>query len=309
MKKILTTTSSFGKFDRTPIDMLESKGYEVIVNPHGRKLKKEEILELYPDIDGLIAGTEMIDEDAIACASKLKVISRCGSGVDSVDLNAVKKAGILFDYTPYGPTRAVAEMALALMLDLLRKVSLQDRALRDGTWKKHTGNLLYKKSIGIIGLGRIGKLLIELTKPFDLKYICYDKDPDEAFCEQHNVKISDLNNLLETSDIITLHVPYHKELENLIDQSAFEKMKSSAILVNLSRGKIVNEKDLFEALSHNRIKGAAMDVFEEEPYRGQLTTLENIIVTPHIGSAAVEGRIAMEIMAVENLIACFDKLD
>jgi len=307
MKKILTTTSSFGKFDRAPIDMLEEKGYEVIVNPHGRKLKKEEILELYPGIEGLIAGTEVIDQEALDCATSLKAISRCGAGVDSVDVDAVKLAGIKFDYTPYGPTRAVAEIALGLILDLLRKVSLQDRNLRNGTWKKITGNLLYGKKLGIIGLGRIGKLLVELTKPFELDYICYDKYPDKEFCKANNIRIADLDGLLEEADIVTLHVPFHNDLENLLSADAFKLMKKEAILVNLSRGKIVNENDLYSALLNDEIAGAAMDVFENEPYSGELITLDNIIVTPHIGSAAIEGRIAMEIMATENLIAMLEK--
>jgi len=180
--KILVSTSSFGKFDKGPIELLESHGIEVILNPYKRQLKKEESLELYKDIDGVIAGTEKIDSEVVMLAEKLKVVSRLGAGIDNVDQKALESRDIPMYYTPYGPTQAVAEFALGMILSALRTIPQHDAKMKKGTWEKKMGNLLQSKTVGIIGLGRIGKKLVEFLKPFGVEILAYDKFLIKILC-------------------------------------------------------------------------------------------------------------------------------
>lgn len=304
--KIFISTSSFGKLNQEPLKLLEKNNIQYIINPYGRTLKKEECLELYQDIDGLIAGTEILDEEVLTNAKKLKVISRVGVGMDNVDIDSAKKHDIKVFNTPDGPTRPVAEMTLGLMLDLLREISFQDIDMKNGTWNKRTGNLLYGKTLGILGLGRIGKMVVELTKPFGLKYLCWDKSIDTEFINKHSIEQKSLDELLKNSDIVTMHLPYDSSMKYLINENELNIMKTSAILINIARGGLVNEDALYNALKNKKIAAAAVDVFEQEPYDGKLKTLDNIILTPHVGSAAEEARINMEIQSVENMLKGFN---
>jgi len=250
----------------------------------------------------MIAGTEKLDRDVLLKAGSLKVISRCGAGMDNVDREAAKKLGIKVYNTPDAPTQAVAELTLGLILGLLRNISKNDREIRKGIWNKEMGNLLSGKTIGIVGLGRIGRKLIELMEPFKLKVIACEPFPEDKFVKQNNIRLMPLEELLHEADIVSLHVPYNNETKNLIDRGKLSLMKKSAILINASRGGIIVEPDLEKALLDGVIKGAALDVFEKEPYNGPLKNMENVILTSHIGSYARESRIKMEMEAVDNLI-------
>ena len=301
-KSIFISTSSFGKFDRKPLDLLEEKGVEYCLNSFGRKLSKSESMEKYKDIDGLIAGTEALDCEVLKIAKDLKVISRVGVGMDNVDIGAADNLGIKVYNTPDGPTRPVAELTLGLILDCLRKISEHDRLMRQGIWKKTTGNLLYGKTLGILGLGRIGKMVVELTKPFGLNYIAWDEASDYEFAKENNVEYMSLEEVLSNSDIVTMHLPYKDSLKNFIGDRELHMMKKNSILINIARGGLVDEKALYNALKSNTIEFAAIDVFGKEPYEGMLRQLDNVILTPHIGSAAKEARVMMEMQAVENLL-------
>ena len=166
MKKIIITTTSFGEYDREPIDILEKAGFEILLNPCGRKLKKDEVIDLCKDATGIIAGTETLDAYVIEKLTNLKVVSRCGSGLVNVDLDTTRRLGIRVYNTPDAPILAVAELTVGLILTLLRKVCWMDRNLRIGQWQKMMGNLLHKKKVGIKGFGRIGKKVAELLRPF-----------------------------------------------------------------------------------------------------------------------------------------------
>lgn len=299
MKKITITTSSFGKIDRTPIEMLTKCGLEIILNPYGRKIVKEEIFELCCDSIGVIAGTEMIDEDVIAHLPRLEVISRCGVATENVDQKALEKNSILLYSTPYAPVPAVAELTVGLILNVLRHVNLMDRELRQGVWKKRMGVLLEGKKIGIIGLGRIGQRVAELLSCFHAEIAFFD------VCEITNDKPylkMNFNDLLSWSDIVTLHCPQPSDGKPLLGKNELLKMKKGSYLINASRGELVDESVLYQLLSTSHLSGAAVDVFNKEPYTGKLTQLENIILTPHIGSYASEARVNMETTAVENML-------
>jgi D-3-phosphoglycerate dehydrogenase len=300
--KILISTSSFGKFGKAPLNMLGEKGYEAILNPYGRKLNTEELIDLASDCEAVIAGTETYSEEVFEKLSKLRFISRCGAGLDSIDMEAAKKHNVLIKNTPNAPSEAVAELTVGLILSSLRKISLMDRNIRGGTWKKEMGNLLSGKTVGIIGLGRIGRRVVELLTPFNVKFIASEPNPDMEWVEKNNIRILSLEELLRESDIVTLHIPYSSENRHLINSKYINLMKENSILVNTSRGGLVDEDALYSALKEGKIKGVALDVMEKEPYTGKLIELNNVVLTSHIGSYAVEGRINMEIEAVKNLL-------
>ena len=300
--KIFISTTSFAEYDASPLKLLRDAGMEVEVNLFRRKLTPEECLRLYKDIDGLIAGTEALTAEILRSARNLKVISRCGAGADNIDMEVAEELGIKVLTTPDVPTQAVAELTIGLVLDLMRGISVENRLVRAGVWQKHMGSLLSEKTLGIMGLGRIGKRVVELTQPFNLKYIAWDISPDRQFADRYNVEFTGLDELLSKADIVTVHLPYASELEGIIGERELSLMKREAFLVNTARGGLVDEAALGKALKEKGIAGAALDVFEQEPYAGRLKELDNVILTPHIGSYAKEARVEMEAQAVKNLI-------
>jgi len=307
MEKIAITTTTFGKYDERPLKLLEEYGLEVVLNPYGRTLKKDEVIEFCKGAIGVIAGTEILDIDTLECLTKtysqssglrpqsLKVISRCGSGLANVDLDTAKRLGIKVFNTPDAPIVAVAELTVGLILNLLRKVCWMDRNLRNEQWEKMMGNLLNKKKVGIKGLGRIGKKVAELLRPFGCEIAYADPYVSDGLLGMKRLSFDDL---LGWADIITIHVSVK---DRLVGEKEFQLMKKGAWLVNTSRGGVVDEKVLYEHLKNGYLAGAALDVFEEEPYAGPIKELDNVIVTPHIGSYAKEARVEMEMQTVENL--------
>ncbi len=309
-RKVFISTTTYGKYDITPIKVLKDRGFEVEINPHGRKLTRNELLELAKDAVGIIAGTETLDAETLEKLPDLKVISRCGTGLENVDLNAANRLGIKVFNTPDAPTLAVAELTVGLILNLLRKVNRMDLAIRNGKWEKLMGNLLSGKIVGIIGFGRIGRKVAELLKSFGCEIKYYDirtedkglrTESKEKRTEDIGVRTEylDVNELLKSSDIVTIHV---SSREQIIGEKEIMLMKKGAWLVNVSRGGVVDEDALYKALKESHLSGAALDVFEQEPYTGPLRELDNVILTPHIGSYAKEVRVKMEMQAVENLI-------
>ncbi len=300
--KVLTSPSSIGQISSQPFDILQQNGYNVINNPYGRKLTENEVIELAKDCVGIVAGVEPLTKRVMDALPNLKCISRVGVGMDSVDLEYAKKKGIIVVNTPNGPTRSVAEFTIALALALLRKIPQADANLKNGIWKKETGNLLFGKTIGIIGLGRIGKVVAKLFAGLGNKIIGYDLFPDKNWAAQNNVELVSFEKLLEESDIITLHLPPTKDGVPIIGIKQLLRMKKNTFLINAARGGVVDEEALFSVLKENIIAGAAVDVFSEEPYNGPFITLDNVVLTPHLGSYAAEGKLQMEIDAVNNLI-------
>lgn len=293
MSKILITTSSFNT-DIDDIAMLSDLGYEVVLNPYKRRLSEEEIAALMSEeITGIIAGVEPLTKNVINKAPNLKVISRCGIGMDSVDITAAQENGITVLNTPDAPTKAVAELTIGLMLDTLRKISHQDRTIRNGQWSRPMGSLLGEKTVGLIGYGRIGKKVAEYAKIFGAKIIAHDPQAN-----QH----ATIDEILSNANIVSLHIPYTRENHHIINDNALSKMKEGAILINASRGGLVDEIALYDALKSGALGAAALDVYEHEPYEGNLKELENITLTAHVGSYAKEARAEQERLAAENLL-------
>lgn len=297
--KVVINTSTFGTIDRKPLDLLEKEKINYSLNPFKRQLTAEEVVEICKDSVGIIAGTEPLTKDVLSKLNKLKVISRCGAGMDNVDLFYAKEKGIKVGFTPFGPTVAVAELTIGLILTLLRQKYLMNEQLKSGQWNKVMGNLLYGKNVGIIGFGRIGRKVSELLSVFGVRIAYNDLQKNEGF---EDICYKDLDDLLGWSDIVCVHVSKSNETRYILDEKEFSLMKKGSWLVNCSRGGVVNEQSLYESLVSGRLSGAAIDVFEKEPYCGPLINLKNVVLTPHIGSYAKEARVEMEIEAVNNLI-------
>lgn len=302
MNKIFISTTSFAKYDKGPIRILEKKGLDVALNPHGRKLKSEEVAHFLCNVIGLIAGTEILNRDVLSSSRSLKVISRCGVGMDNVDLKAAEESGIKVFNTPDAPTLAVAELTIGLIFTLLRRIVEADHSIREGKWQKYMGGLLCDKKVGIIGLGRIGKKVAELLIPFGVEILSCEPNPDKDFMNMHGIKNMPLKDVLLNADIISLHLSHGTKKGYLIGKQEFDLMKRSSFLVNTARGNLIDEQALIESLKDNNIHGAAIDVYEKEPYSGPLKELKNVVLTSHMGSYAKEARIRMETEAVENLI-------
>ena len=300
--KILASPSSIGQIASTPFDLLEKHGYEVVKNPYGRKLTEEETIELAKDCVGIIAGVENLNAKVIDALPNLKCISRVGVGMDSVDIPHAESKGIKILNTPNGPTRAVAELTLGLTMSLLRKIPNAHYDLRNKVWKKQTGNLLFEKKVGILGLGRIGRMTAEMFRALGNPVAGYDLYPNKDWAEKNNVEILNLKQLLNQCDIITIHVPGNMDGSAILNQEELSNFKDGAFIVNVSRGGVVNEDALYESLTNGKLSAAALDVFSNEPYNGKLCDLDNVILTPHIGSYAKEGKLKMEVDAVMNLV-------
>jgi len=301
VKKIFITTTTFGQYSKKPLILLKEKSLNIILNRKSRKLTYSELKNDIHRYDGIIAGTEKYDRHVLDAGENLKVISRVGVGVDNIDLDYALEKDIKVFKTQTSPSLAVAELALCLILNLNRKIIEQSNNLNNGFWKKQMGSLVSGKTIGIIGLGTIGKKLVEITKSLQLKYLAFDKITDDLFAKINNVEYCDLSFLLENSDIVSIHLNMAKGNEEMINLNQLKKMKPSSLIINTSRGEIINEEDLEIALRDSIIAGAGLDVFHEEPYDGPLTNNKKVILTPHIGSYAREIRAAMELEAVKNL--------
>jgi len=276
--------------------------------PIPQKILKSEIKEM----DGLICFPyDKIDKEVIQSAKKLKVISTYSVGYDHIDTQFAKENKIRVGYTPEVLTDATADMAFALLLDSLRRISEGDRIIRKGQWKQiygaydYVGLDLQGKTLGIMGLGRIGKTLAKRAKAFDMKIIYHNRKQISKTEEKKiGVKYATLEKLISQSDVISIHVPHTKETNEMFNMKKFRKMKNTAFLINTSRGKVVNEKDLVIALKQKIIAGAGLDVFEIEPINKNhpFVKLENIVLAPHVGSSTKETRVKMAKITVKNLI-------
>lgn len=302
--RIAITTSTFAEYSREPLDLLAAAGCQVVLNPHGRKLKPGETIALLADCAGVVAGTETYDAAVFAALPSLKAVSRCGVGMDSVNLEAAKSRGIAVVNTPFGPTRSVAELTLGLALDLLRQVSRMDRELRGGTWKKRMGSLLSGKKVGVVGFGRIGQATAELFASLGCEIGYTDVHPIDA-CPFY-ARCMSLAELLAWADLLTLHCSKPASGCAVLGEAELAAMRPGSWLVNCGRGGLVDEDALCRALHSGHLAGAAVDCFNTEPYTGPLAAVETAILTPHIGSYAKEGRARMETDAVKNLLAALD---
>lgn len=299
------------KIAREAIDML-TRYAEVDVWEGEHEAPREELLRRIADVDGIILwGEDKIDGPAMDAAPKLKLIANVSVGYDNIDIEAAAKRGVMASNTPGVVTDSTADLTFALMLAIARRLVEMGNLTARGEWKlwgplDMLGRDVHHKTLGIIGLGRIGAAVAQRAQGFSMKVVYYDavRRPDEA--ELGVEYIGDIPALLGISDFVSIHVPLSQETRYLIGAKELSFMKPTAILINASRGKVVDQKALYEALKQKQIWGAAIDVTEEEPIPKDdpLLTLDNIIITPHIGTQTEETAVKMSILAVENMLAC-----
>ncbi|MCH8914867.1 MAG: D-glycerate dehydrogenase [Thaumarchaeota archaeon] len=287
------------------------KRYQIEVHSGKIPIPQTKLRSKIKEIDGLICFPyDKINKQVIDLAKNLKVISTYSVGFDHIDTKYAKKKKIRVGYTPEVLTDATADLTFSLLLDILRRVSEGDRIIRDGKWKviygayDYVGLDLQGKTLGILGLGRIGRTLAKRAKAFDMKLIYHNrKRVSETREKILGVKYVSFEKLITQSDIISIHVPHTKETDHMFDLKIFRKMKKSAFVINTSRGKIVNEKDLVTALKKKMIAGAGLDVFETEPIskKHPFIKLQNVVLAPHIGSSSKETRTKMAEITMKNL--------
>ena len=287
------------------------KKYQIEIHTGKIPIPKNILKNKIKVVEGLICFPyDKIDSEIIDLGENLKVISTFSVGFDHIDINHAKKKKIRVGYTPKVLTDATADLAFALMIDLVRRVSEGDRIIRNGKWRQiygahdYVGMDLQGKTLGILGMGRIGSTLAKRAKAFDMKIIYHNRSHVSKSREKLlGVKYVSLNKLITQSDVISIHVPHTPETDQMFNNKIFKKMKNSSFLINTARGKIVNEKDLSIALKKGIIAGAGIDVFESEPIgkNHPFTKIPNIVLAPHIGSSSKETREMMARITVKNL--------
>lgn len=303
MTKVLITTVPFGQINRLPLELLDSVGADYVINPLGRKLTEDELAEMISDYDIVIAGTEPITEKVMEAGNNLQLISRVGIGLDSVDLIAAEKRGITVSYTPDAPAPAVAELTFAVMFTLLRSVHVANAQLHRGEWQRHFGRRLPEVTVGIIGCGRIGGRVLRRFAGFGTpRILANDLEPDDSVAPQLKIEWTDKETIYREADVISLHLPLTKHTKDMIRHEHLKMMKEDAIVINLSRGGLINEADLARVMREGHLSGAGIDVFEEEPYRGELAEIERCLLTAHMGSMSRDCRTRMEIEATEEAV-------
>jgi D-3-phosphoglycerate dehydrogenase len=288
-------------------DLLREQEYETVTAKG--PLEEDQMIDLVGDVDGIICGDDAITRRVIEKGLPgLKVVSKYGIGVDRIDLEAARDLDVPVTYTPGVNEVTVAEHVFGLMISLARNIPQENQWVKEGQWKRITGHELWGKTIGIIGMGRIGKQVARRALAFEMKVLGCDPIWDDPFCQQYSVGRCLLSEeILEQSDIVTLHMNLTPENHYFINRDRLSLMKPSAYLINCARGGLVNTADLVDALKERRIAGYAADVMEHEPpdSNDPLITsgLENIILTPHIGSRTYESVVRQATMAVKNLVA------
>lgn len=304
MNKVLITTVPFGDKDRLPFELLESSNIDYVINPLAKKLTEDELAEIITDFDVIIAGTEHISAKVMDNATNLKMISRVGIGLDSVDLLAAEERGIKVSYTPDAPSPAVAELTIGLILSLLRSIHVSNSELHKGDWKRIFGRRISEVTIGIIGVGRIGSRVIRRTKPFGTpRLLVNDINTSRRFdLEEFKLDWVSKEKIYKEADIISIHTPLTSATKNMITKDTLLGMKKDAAIINTARGGIINEEDLYEVMQDGYLSGAAIDVFNFEPYKGRLQEIQRCILTAHMGSMSVDCRTRMEIEATEEAV-------
>jgi glyoxylate reductase len=307
MLKILLTR----KLHDFAIKELERK-YDVETHTGSTPMPKKLLISKIKNKDGLICYPyDIIDSDVINAGINLKAISTYSVGYDHIDVKTASRRGIVVGYTPEVLTRATADLTMALMLSLFRRISEGGKLIRDNKWRtifgpyEFLGTDLYKKTLGIFGMGRIGKAVVKRASGFEMNIVYHNRTRLSRKEERElGVKYTSLDNMFRISDVISVHTQHTRQTHEIVNLKLLNKMKKTAFLINTSRGKIINEKDLVIALKRKMIAGAGLDVFQKEPIdsKNPITKMNNVILMPHSGSATVETRKKMAEITIKNLI-------
>jgi len=302
-KKIVITSEFFGKFSDEGEQLLIDAGFEVIRNPYDRFLNEKEIVSIIRDADGIICDLENINQTVIDNAPNLKIISRRGVGLDSVDVVYAESKNIRVSRTLGVVEKPVAELVMSYMLNITRKLIKTNSEMQEGRWTKYIGNSLSGKTLGLLGMGNIACELARKAKAFDMEIVYNATKRNMEAEELFGAKYLQFNDLMAYSDIVSVHVPLLESTKNMIDYNAIKMMKRAPIVINTARGPIVNEEDLCRALKEGLVSYAAIDVFDVEPKIDScLKGVDKVILTPHIGTFTKETFIEMDVRAAINIV-------
>lgn len=307
--RILVTPTSFNQPEAAEARrLLESFADDIVYNAYGRPLKEAEAVRMAEGCDGYLAGLDDISGRAISLLpGSLKVISRYGAGVDRVDLEAATQKRIVVTNTPGANSEAVADLAFGLLLAAARRIPVLDRKLRAGEWTRFQGTEAFGKTLGILGLGAIGKAVARRAQGFAMRLLAYDPYLDPAYARDNGIIPCTFEELLRDSDFISLHLPLTDSTRHIISKRAIGLMKRGAVIVNTARGGLIDEEAAYAALREGKLGGLALDAFEKEPPgQSPLFSLENVVVTPHTGAHTAEAVKKMAVTAVNNLIAVLE---
>lgn len=305
--KVLVTATNYSVLCAEAKRMLEEAGCEIVENRLGRPHTFEELIPLVGDIDGVVAGVDTWDEAVFKLAPKLKAIARFGVGVDNIDLEKAKEHGIRVTNVPAGNANAVAELTVGLILSAMRKIPMLHQSARRGYWDRTVGEELAGKTVGLLGFGNIAQMVARKLRGFDVKLIAFDKYPNLLKAEELQVEMAGPDEVLGRSDVVSMHLPSLKETHHMMNDEAFAKMKPGSFFVNTARGALVDEKALYRALKENKIAGAAIDVYEQEPAAADnpLFQLDNLITTPHTAAETVETYRRVSLVTAKALLDVF----
>ncbi len=286
------------------IGVLKEAGFEVVYEEYP---DEERLIELVKDVEAIIVRSKpKVSRRVIEAAPKLRVIGRAGVGLDTIDLDAARERGIKVVNSPAASSRSVAELAIALIFNVARKMAFADRKMREGVWAKKQceGTELEGKTLGVVGFGRIGYQIAKIAKAIGMNVLLYDPYPNEERAKEVGGTFVSLEDLLKESDVVTLHVPLVDATYHLINEERLKLMKPTAILINAARGAVVDNAALVKALQEGWIAGAGLDVYEEEPLPKDhpLTKLDNVVLTPHIGASTVEAQMRAGVQVAEQIV-------
>jgi D-3-phosphoglycerate dehydrogenase len=308
MRILITPTSFKPDQGRTAgsqaaFELLRSFSQDLVFNPLDRPLTEDELIPLLKGCSGFIAGVDFITRKAIENTQGLKVISRYGVGFDRVDLEAAKEKGIIVCNTPGANANAVADLTFALLLSIIRKVPILDRKTREGQWPRSTGIELFGKTIGILGLGAVGKAVAKRATGFSMRIIACDPVIDREYVRANSIAVVDFDTVVREADFLCLHLPLTNETRDIISADVMHSMKKGAVIVNTARGGIIDEAAAYAALKSGHLGGLGLDVFEAEPPPSSpFFELENVVLTPHTAAHTIEAVAAMAELSVKNLI-------
>jgi D-3-phosphoglycerate dehydrogenase len=315
MSRTVLATATF--FDERAIAFLKAHDCNVILSglspgTPDTSLTKERVVELLRNVDAWIVATAPVTREMLASFPKLKVIAKRGVGYDQIDVAAAKELGRVVTFAPGGNGPSVGDHTIALMLAVAKRLCEFRELMRAGNWSVQPVTELYRKTVGLVGLGRIGRGVAQRLKGFETTILAFDEIPDQQYAKANGIRFVDLPYLLQESDYISLHLPLTPSSRNLINEAALASMKETAILVNTARGGLVDEAALLRALRTGKIAGAGLDVLlgEQEPaWRStaeELMSLPNVVVTPHVAGASREGLARGNLLAAQGIVAVFD---
>jgi len=303
-QKVLVCARSFQKLDGEHKKILQDAGLEIVPSGQDRALSAAELAERIGGMSAVIVGMDIVDETVFNAADMLKVVSMNGVGTDRIDIKAATRKGIVVTHTPGTNMDSVADHTMALILSCSRRIPYHDRMVRAGGWKRMAGRELRNQKLGFVGLGNIGKAVTLRARSFGMCICAFDPYLDTQFCSEHDIQACELETILGSSDILSLHCDLTPQTERLINARTIAKMKQGAILINTARGELVDQNDLIYALQTGRLGGAGLDVFEAEPPQlSPLWEMDQVVLTPHLGGNTKESALRTAYRSALNVVA------